>query len=94
MKTITPSSEYRNGYIKKLGCDEGYPTVKVPVMTGGSSTSYYCDYAYLVPPPVVRSVRRRGYVYYGVYDGLRCFLAYDAPAYTHWYSGAGLFFVQ
>lgn len=94
LKTITPPSEYKNGYVNKLGCDDEYPTVKVPVMTGGSSTTYYCDYASLVSASVVRSVRRRGIVYDGAVAGLRCFYAYGAPSYADWYSGAGLFFIQ
>lgn len=94
LSPITPSSEYRNGYINKLDFDERYPTVKVPVMTGGSASTYYCDYASLVNSPVVRSVRRRGYVYPGAYAGLRYFLAHSAPSPAHWSYGAGLFFVQ
>lgn len=94
LKTVTPSSEYRDGYVKKLGFDDEYPTVKVPVMTGGTSTTYYCDYAYLVHDYVVRSVRRRGHVYYGAYDGLRYFSASIAPSFAGWSYGAGLFFVQ
>lgn len=91
---ITPSSEYRDGYVKKLDWDDAYPTVKVPVMTGGSATTYYCDWAYLASSAVVRSVRRRGYVCAGTYAGLRYFNAYYAPAHAHWSYGAGLFFVQ
>ncbi len=94
LRTITPSSEYRDGYVKKLGFDDEYPTVKVPIMMGGSSTTYYCDWASLVNSPVVRSVRRRGSVHSGAVAGLRYFTAPGAPASAAWSYGAGLFFIQ
>lgn len=94
LSPITPSSEYRDGYINKLDFDERYPLVKVPVMTGGSATTYYCDFARLVSTAVVRSVRRRGLVYSGAYAGLRSFNAHSAPSNAAWSYGAGLFFVQ
>lgn len=91
---VTPSSEYKDGYIRKLGYDERYPTVKVPIMTGGSATTYYCDYANLVHSTVVRCVRRRGHLTYGASSGLRYFHAPYAPSNASWHYGAALFFVQ
>ncbi len=46
--------------------------------------------AYLVNSPVVRSVRRRGYVNSGAVAGLRYFNAHNAPANANWNYGAGL----
>ena len=90
----TPAASYKNGYINKLEYDEKYPTVKIPTMTGGSATTYYCDYAYLVFSHVVRCVRRRGYLANGAFSGLRFFYAYIAPSNASWTYGAALFFVQ
>ena len=91
----TPSDSYENGYIKELGFDAQYPHVKVPVLTkGGGSGTYYCDYAYLVNSPVVRAVRRRGYVASGALAGPRYFSALSAVSAAFWYFGGGLFFIQ
>ena len=95
LDVITPNSSYANGYIRKEEADERYPHVRVPVLTtSGSSSTYYCDYAYLVNTYVVRSVRRGGSLTNGVYAGLRFVLAYYAPSNGNWYCGAGLYFVQ
>ena len=49
LSPVTPASSYVNGYVKTLEFDDQYPHVKVPTLTiGASSTTYYCDYAYLV----------------------------------------------
>ena len=59
----TPVASYVNGYIKELGFDSSYPWVKVPILTtGGSASTYYSDYANLVPSTEVRCVRRGGSV--------------------------------
>lgn len=90
----TPSASYANGYISELGCDENYPYVKVPIATAASSTTYCCDYAYLVHSYVVRCVRRRGILYYGAYAGLCCFHANSAPSTADWHYGGELYFIQ
>ena len=91
----TPSSSYNSAYIKEESADERWPHVRVPTLTrGGSATTYYCDYAYLVSSHVVRAVRRRGYVAAGAYAGPRYVHALYAPSYASWHFGSGLFFVQ
>ena len=93
--TETPTESYRDGYIKEEGFDAEYPHVRVPVLTtGGSATTYYCDYAYLVTGNVVRAVRRRGSVYSGAISGPRSVFAIYAPSYGNWYFGSGLYFAQ
>ena len=91
----TPKESYVNGYIKEESADERWPHVRVPTLTtGGSATTYFCDYANLVHSYVVRAVRRRGYLYYGAYDGPRYVDALYATSNGYWNFGAGLFFVQ
>ena len=95
LSPVTPASSYVNGYVKTLEFDDQYPHVKVPTLTiGASSTTYYCDYAYLVNTPEVRAVRRRGLVYDGSYVGPRYFYAYYAPSTASWSYGGELFFIQ
>lgn len=91
----TPSSSYKNGYIKEEGADPEFPLIRVPTLTtGGSATTYYCDYAYLVYSSVVRAVRRRGSLTYGAYYGPRYVHASHAPSTASWYYGGALFFSQ
>lgn len=91
----TPKASYANGYIKEESADERFPHVRVPTLTtGGSATTYYCDYAYLVYSSVVRAVRRRGALYYGAFTGPRSVSAHYAPSSAHWAYGSGLFFAQ
>ena len=93
--TETPTESYRDGYIKEEGFDAEYPHVRVPVLTtGGSATTYYCDYASLVTGTVVRAVRRRGYVSSGATYGPRYVSALHAPSYGSWAYGSGLYFAQ
>lgn len=91
----TPKESYKDGYIKEEGFDSKYPHVRVPTLTtGGSATTYYADYAYLVLSSVVRAVRRRGFVISGAIYGPRYVNAHYAPSYGTWYFGSGLYFVQ
>ena len=90
----TPSAGYVTGYITEMSGDETYPFVQVPTKTGGSATTYYCDYAYLVYSSVVRCVRRRGYSIDGTYDGFRCFFANYSPSIAAWAYGGQLYFIQ
>ena len=90
----TPSAGYVNGYISEMGCDENYPYVKVPIATAASSTTYCCDYAFLVNSPVVRRVLRRGYLNHGANDGLCYFRANSAPSDAEWNFGGELYFIQ
>ena len=91
----TPVDSYKDGYIKEEGADPEYPLIRVPTLTtGGSASTYYCDYAYLVNSNVVRAVRRRGYLAYGAYYGPRSVLATLAVSTAYWYYGGALFFSQ
>ena len=93
--TETPKESYRDGYIKEEGFDAEYPHVRVPTLTtGGSATTYYADYAYLVNSYVVRAVRRRGPLATGAYYGPRFVAANYAPSYASWNYGSGLYFTQ
>ena len=91
----TPVSSYVDGYVKKLEYDERFPHVKVPTLTvGGSATTYYCDWAYLVHSHEVRAVRRRGNVSSGSLAGPRFFSAFHAPSSSYWSYGGELYFIQ
>ena len=91
----TPTESYKDGYIKERKADEDYPCILVPTLTtGGSATTYYCDYAALVNSYVVRAVRRRGILHYGAYYGPCCVYADLAPSYSAWHYGGGLFITQ
>lgn len=91
----TPKESYVNGYIKELVADPEYPHVKVPFLTtGGSASTYICDYANLVYSAEVRAVRRGGSVNYGAAAGPCFFFAHYAPSYAFWYYGSALYFIQ
>lgn len=91
----TPVASYVNGYVKELGFDSAYPWVKVPILTtGGSASTYFSDYAYLVLSHEVRCVRRGGYVLNGAYAGPCFFYASLAPSNASWSYGATLYFLQ
>ncbi|MEE1199123.1 MAG: hypothetical protein U0L09_00570, partial [Christensenellales bacterium] len=78
----------------KEEADERFPHVRVPVLTGGSSSTYYCDYAGLVSAYVVRSVRSGGCLANSAYSGLRCVDANNSPSAVDWRYGGGLYFAQ
>lgn len=91
----TPVASYVNGYIKELGADSSYPWVRVPVLTsGGGSSTYFADYAYLVYSAEVRAVRRGGSVNFGANAGPCFFLASLAVSSADWSFGATLYFLQ
>ena len=91
----TPKESYVNGYIKEEGFDEKYPHVRVPTLTtGGSASTYYADYAFLVNSYVVRAVRRRGSFNDGRAYGPRSVNAHYAPSNGSWSYGSGLYFAQ
>ena len=93
LDVTTPSSSYANGYIVEEDADSDYPWVRVPVnTTGGSSSTYTCDYASLVGSVVVRSVRRGGILNDGSSDGLRYVVAYRVPSAEDWVFGGALYF--
>ena len=91
---VTDAVNYQNGYIRFMETDPVYPHIKIPMAMDGSSTTYYCDYAYLVGSGGVRAVRRRGYPLSGARAGLCSFLAFYAPSNAEWHYGGELYFIQ
>ena len=92
----TPHDWYVNGYIKSRQYDETYPDIWIPgdTTSGGSGTTFFSDYAYLVSSNAVRAVRLGGAWYSGAYDGFSNAIAYSAPAYGYANYGGDLFFPQ
>ena len=91
----TDHSHYVNGYIKSEQRSAEFPDVRIPYETsGGSATTYMCDYAYLVLSLVVRSVRLAGSWFSGASDGPLCVFAYFAPSSASAYYGGDLCFTQ
>lgn len=89
-------TEHVSGYIKKIEADPDHPECIVPVsQTGGGSTTYFADYAYIVNGTVaIRSVRFGGYVSAGSNFGVLCFHAYTPVSTSYWTCGGGLYFRQ
>ena len=91
----TAHTDYVNGYIKSKKCSEEFPDVWIPYeTTGGSASTYFCDYAYLVISTVVRACRVGGYWYNGASDGFSFLSGSYAPSYAAAHSGGDLFFPQ
>lgn len=88
----TPVSAYVNHYIVERQYDEEYPDIWIPGLTtsGGSASTYYAVYAYLVYSSVVRSVRFGAYWYSGFVN----LNAYTAPAHAFASYGGDLCFPQ
>jgi len=89
-------TEHVSGYIKKIEADPDHPECIVPVsQTGGGSTTYFADYAYIVNGTVaIRSVRFGGYVSSGSSSGVLYFSAYALVSSSDWPYGGGLYFRQ
>ena len=91
----TPAASYVSGYIKEFGANPDYPYVRVPVNTdGGSSSTYYCDYANIVSNTEVRAVRRGGGVATGMAAGACDFNVNNAVSSAAWPNGAALYMLQ
>lgn len=91
----TTHENYANGYIKSKEHSAEYPDLWIPhETTGASTTTYYCDYAYLVPSYVVRAVRLGGSWYHGAYAGFSYALASYAPSYSSAFYGGDLCIIQ
>ena len=76
----TEHENYASGYIVSKKYDEDYPDIWIPyVTTGGSGTTYFCDYAYLVSGNAVRVVRFGGNWNNGANDGFSNANANNAP---------------
>ena len=91
----TPHSKYINGYVKSKVYSTEYPDIWIPdETTGGSASTFYADYAFLVSSSAVRSVRFGGYWFYGSYLGFSAFNGHIGPAAGAAYYGGDLYFIQ
>ena len=91
----TPHNKYVNGYIKSMKYSEEYPDIWIPDETeGGSASTYFADYAFLVSSYAVRSVRLFGNWASGSYAGPSHFNGAYAPSTSTAYFGGDLFFTQ
>ena len=82
--SILPS----NGYITKADYSKG---VFVPKITGGSSSTYYCDY-YYNKTETIYYLRRGGGCDYGACCGAFCLGLFSAASVSNWSFGAALSF--
>ena len=95
LSVSTPHDNYKNGYLKTRIYDAEYPDIWIPgEVTGGSASTYYADYAYLVSSYVVRSVRLFGNWNYGASAGFSFVHAYNAPSHGHAFYGGDLCIYQ
>ena len=79
----TAHANYVSGYIKSKKYSERYPDIWIPFeTTGGETSTYFCDYAYLVHSNSVRSVRFGGSWYYGASAGFSYAFAASAPSFA------------
>lgn len=91
----TPAEDYVNGYIKSKKYSAEFPDIWIPdKTTGASSSTYFCDYAYLVHSAAVRSVRFGGLWNSGAYFGLSFAIAHFAPSTASAASGGDLCIAQ
>lgn len=91
----TPHSKYMNGYVKSKVYSTEYPDIWIPdETTGGSASTFFADYAFLVFSYAVRSVRFGGYWSNGSSDGFSFFYGYYGPAYGTANYGGDLCFIQ
>ena len=91
----TAVANYKDGYIKSKKYDDEFPDIWIPYeTTGGSGTTYFSDYAYLVYSSAVRAVRLGGYWHSGASVGPSSVSAFHAPSYAYAYYGGDLCFAQ
>lgn len=91
----TAHANYVNGYIKTRVQSALYPDIWIPgKTTGGSSTTYFADYASLVISLAVRSVRLGGHWYDGASDGFSAFYGAYPPYTDYAFYGGDLCFIQ
>lgn len=76
------------GYIKELGWDAEHPYVRLPIVVGGSSTTYFCDYYW--HNTGLRVVCVGGSLYGGAYAGLVYWHCSSAVGAASWYVAARL----
>lgn len=77
-----------NGYVTKADYSKG---VLVPKITGGSSSTYYCDY-YYNNTEIICYLYRGGYCANDAYCGAFSLRLYDAASRSYWHFGAALSF--
>ena len=95
LNVSTPHEAYVDGYIKSKQYSRERPDICIPgVTTGGSSSTYFADYAFLVNSLSFRSCRFGGHWYSGSNAGLSVFSASNAPSLASAYVGADLFIRQ
>ena len=95
LDVTTEHDNYVNGYIRSKKYSAERPDIWIPhVTTGAGGTSHFCDYAYLVSSPAVRSVRFGGYWTYGAAVGFSNCYAASALSSAAAYFGADLFILQ
>lgn len=90
LDVATAHADYANGYVKTRQYSEEFPDLWIPGTTGGSNTTYYAIYAYLVALRVVRACRFGGYWS----NGSVALNANNAPAYGNASYGGDLCFAQ
>lgn len=95
-RKLSQTTEHVSNYIKVMEADDTDDEFIVPtVQTGGSASTYYADYAYIVNGTTgVRAVRLGGGVANGAYFGLLYFNAGHPVSSAGWYCGGGLYFNQ
>lgn len=60
--------------------------------TGGSASTYYCDYTYTNAGTTIRAFRVGGYAYLGTIAGLACLNSHNAPSHAYRFIGSRLCF--
>ena len=76
------------GYIKELGWDAEHPYVRLPIVVGGSSTTYFCDYYW--HNTGLRVVYVGGDLAYGANDGLVYWHCFNVVGNAYWTIAARL----
>ena len=88
---LTAHANYVNGYIRSKKYSAELPDVWIPWYTsGGSGTTYYCDYTSLVYSSAVRACRVGGNWNNGANDGFSNLNANNSPANSNANFGADL----
>lgn len=78
-----------NGYVKEFGFDANHPSVRLPVTTGGGSTTYYCDYFY-ISAGVNHELLFGGSLYGAAAAGVFFWGGNNAVSYSFWSYGSRL----
>lgn len=93
LSVITETENYKNGYQTAQEADPNYPQVLIPVVgTGGGSTKFNGNYAYLALSHVYRAVRLGGSEDNGRYAGPGAVSGNSSPSNSYAYFGGALYF--